>query len=623
MSLTTDCGCDENLEAELQAKQDAGEELTADEREFMQQGKDALPTFGPTDYQAFGPLSSYDGTHCAFCFWVGILSSLFVGAALAAAGHLAGLPGGVVPGVGLGVVLVVAVLYFGHLPVVGPNVGPVVERALATVGIYPTAKAKQRYMSEDTTAETENESDDNSGIFGRALNTIQQANTPGSSDTEPETNGHDKNINVDAIREEEQAKVKARQKEQEAQSLKEEKESWKEEAQQKEERIKELKQQNQEVREQYRLIADPDHATDKIDAYPVIIWSEDGTSALGLYYYTGTVELDANKMDQEYQDGVYAIVVPPAEIGQLGNLPDTIVTQSTVEQFEDYLYPDPRKVTVPPQHVDPGKPAANISYEYQEVEDGRMRVPLQHESAPTIFFNSAKGIREERNNNHNFNREDGGEPMYIGRYTIDGKLLPAWWDPNGFESRNELRESVRSLETEIESLRSYNGYLENEQEALQEKLQSRREDYEELLERLNDRRDDLGRALDMADEVSHDLQLTERQLEQARKEKRDLEELAEGAAQSRDQERRQRLLEENDTTMAAIEAQADVNDRLIRFLNVAETANYGDYDYDAIRAGTADTEPNEILDEVLGAKSQVNDLLVKAAESAVKDGVEA
>lgn len=632
MGLGAGCkGCGESLQAEVEAKQESGEDLTEEEERILQADdpNDVVPTvFG---IPAYGRLSSYDGVHCGFCEKVGYgLSVLFTGGFYVGVDSYTSWASSTVATSAFLVLAIqlLMVALFGRYLLIGPVVGPIVEQVAAEYfGIYLTEKAKREYPSTDGKQPTATD--------GGA--DVLTSNTSTTDDPTPDFDSTSDSVDLpesalDSVRDKARKKIQEYQRKTEAlqeqlseersekieykndlqeknqklQSLQQEKQQTKQEAQKKEEKL-------DKARDRINKLSDFGH-TRSGDRIPVVYHHSKG-GKVGQLWLVKTVEIHLER-DDYYGTAEFAFCTEKAE-EQLpselqGNVPDTM-NENQMKQWSDYIYPDPERVSNPAKFVHMGKKGyPDVDLESQPME----------EYPEVLFHENLARVREIRKEIDQPDVENGvTQSVLTLAYDEQDQFVAPPYDARGFGSVQEYREKARQRYRKMQRLQNKLDHKQEHIEDLQHELKLLKDEVDMKESFLDDARRQQREATQAAMTAEHTQESERRNTEVLKRQKQTYKNVADRSMKAAQTERERRLEEraEGHGVVNDYEEMKDEQQMLLDFVSAISTLgwqpdHHDGWDYDRVHDERDFAEMREIVNEY---REENNDKLAKKIEGQV------
>lgn len=617
MNLPGCKGCGENVEAEIEAKEESGGQLTQHEQRIKEEGAAAVPF-------AYGPLSSYNGTFCGFCLRVGVLL-VFVVTGLTAFFGRERLATEIVAGVeGWSLLLLFSVLqlglvlWLGRYPILGAVFGPIVERIAASLGWYITAKAERDYAGEsDEEIPVAAQDVDMDEVEWEELDVGEQIPQGTSVDLEVPDNlaGRDEVINrlrdqIETVKERaEYWKTKAsarkemlnersaelQKRDDELQKKQKSLKQLKNEKNQKEQRLEKKEERVQTLETKLDQLSDFQLATaDQQKETRIPIWvphAEKGGSKVGPYWLVQTVQVQYNRKDWS-GSGWHALVVDDKSDPLPGSVPNKI-TSDEVSRWEEHLLPRPDEVTNPAEYEHMDSPAYDHVNLNQRPLDEYPRV---------LFHESLSQTREALNEIEESISGVVNSVSLTLAYDTNGNYVPPSYDPRGFESRTEWENLARKRNRLIQSLTAEKRNLTNTIDDLRHALQTTQQELQAESISAEQARKHADEALSSLREKNRNLKETRQALETAEDHAKFHWNNWEQANKALKDEREDRLKEKRAQT-DTVKQYESLHDRdelarkLFNAIEVVWPGRNGDrpYDYDAIREGESDHSREDVI----------------------------
>ena len=520
--------CDQAIIAELSEadRSSLGEEATA-----VLDGEINPPT-------NVGPLSHWDGPYCSFCHRVGQLIAIGIGVMISFIAYSSGFHYRIaaVLGIMAWFTQMIVVGMKGHYPVLGPIFGPIAERILATFRIYPTAKAKQKYGSDDDHEFSETQ-----------LAEVSDSDLPDNVNGNPGTPDlPDERVvqlkrqigKYEGLLEQERAaKTEILTELDEVESERESLQQTKQQIEQQKEQIREEYQEVKKHHEKFWV----GRSREGREQLPTLIWNGEGAS-VGPKYYVKTVEIKLQR-DDVYGTFPFAFLVDdPSDANDLGQIPENIL-DGEVEQYQKYgdFYPDPETVTNPPQFEHPGQSGYPQTTPNADVDE-----------YPRVLFHEDKGVVRKARKEKNEVTDNPQQSVLHLAYTENGDYVPPKFDPRGFENYNEERNKVQKLRRTVSTWKHRKKKKDDKIEELEHHLDLANDRVEDLQHELEQNREQVRSAHQIAHKQTQELATQKRALADTHRERMELEDDLERQRDRAHKERR-RAIEGNGSAEAVLE----------------------------------------------------------------------
>lgn len=601
--------CGESVQAEAQAKQDRGEELTEDEQRVLdaEDPNEVLPKkFG---IPVYGRLSSYDGQFCPFCEKVGFLLAIGLTAVLANFVFQSEFTGNTfwIATLLIGAAQLGMVLYTGRYLIVGAIAGPIVERVFAAGGIYLTEKAKQEYKTENSQPELVDEND-----------------LPEGSQVDVGDDGSvDVHLPGDPTDREEELARKYEQQKQLTRKERAKKSEFKAEVQEKD---KELNQVQQKIQKKDKKIQETEKEVAEIETIAETLFGSSGllngniTPCMGfdendnpvikgLVVTTVWHEVNLDHYSGRYPNALIVDTLDEARDFQsfkgkvdIGQKIEGMELYNRIAKYGRWAI-NIEKVDNPPKYMSPEHP------DYPQTSS---KSPIQDrgEYPEVLFWNGESGVNQAQQE-PDFHSERGKKPVRILAYNDPNhkkdegqqtqNYKPPGFDPRGSERVSELDDENRKLDRLLRTRRSQlkklsKDYrdLNHEKEILEDKLQHQ----EDLTNRT---RKDEREAQKRSQLLTEEVQNTKRGLDRLDSELDEVEDLYEEADEKRKQHRRDRI-DESDSFHEEVESAKSQRSRVEKVTDAFETiratgytGNGKDIDLAAVADGESEYSREDVV----------------------------
>lgn len=475
--------CPVHLKNQVLEEQEQGRELTEAERQLVEADDDEIQAVVPNNY---GPLSNWDGTYCKFCHSVGQAGAIVVGL-LTGLFFLylidVGQPAALGLGAGIWVLLAYTVGKKGYFPILGPKLGPIVERLFAAFGVYLTATARREHQETATAGGTTlSHSSDDLSIEDIEIDDTTPLPEDYLQSKNHETEELKRQLQEKQERVEKWKKLaeKRREKKQEKDSeiiaLRDEKETLHEQKQQIEKAKKESIEERKELENAISLGSssgmtrgpgDPDPG----DALPVMVPHGSGDSHVGPFWMLKTID---------YKHPKFGVSVPIPfgvwDLSDLGDIPKNVsdvLDQDELHQLEEFLILDPDDLDQP-------------------IEVRSTSHPKYEEGDVALFHGDIGGAKDIQEDGHSPDTDWSWSILTLGLDT-NGNPIPTKADTRGFEDRNEMRNTVQKVRQQFRQMKHVAERREERIEDLQHELQLAEEERKEAkvqLEHLREQHQD-------------------------------------------------------------------------------------------------------------------------------------
>ncbi|QCC60251.1 hypothetical protein NP511_18005 [Natrinema thermotolerans] len=588
MDIDIDCdGCDENTEAELEAKQERGEELTEEEQAIVD-GEEEVPTFN-------GPLSPANVEYCDFCHTVGQSLAIAFGAIGGGATFLStNIQTGIGAGLAIWLLLALVVGYVGNFPILGPVFGPIVERIAASQGVYLTEKAKRKYRRETATD------------GGTAVDTSSDEIEDVDLDDEDVALEYDETeVNTDAQlqqleKEKERWKKLAEKRGDEKADLKSKVETTQQNLEQLEGKkedleddLKKAKKRNEKLegrlnREVHNGVlggSDEYMAFHPLHSENLKYADDTGGAFVGPVFVKKTVEVYIERFNQTVE---LAYIVTDEDDLTKG-APDYIGSEDLPEH-NDHLFPKPETLDSPITHKHPGKAG-------YDPDNPNHRV---------LYWNNLGTVNETRKALLGDDSVDYYRSPVGIAWDNEGNYCPPPYDPRGFENIQELRSRKDKIERLLRQTRSQlnnekdrNGALQQNITVLENELDSVRTELEHAREREMEAIE-ASKTQEHANRVISDAkQQSDRELERREEEKQQLK-------KDRDYHRKEKYDETDNIQTERAEAEERVAAKQTQveavgyLLRVGYQPPEADIDYDRLSDDSYEYDHGDVIQMALG-----------------------
>lgn len=512
--------CKKHLWNQVKEKEDQEglESLTETERKIATADESELDEVVPENY---GPASDYDGDYCKFCYWVGRLGAAVTGAAIALVlfwfvsrhsglvneQQLYASGGALVLGFLAWVYLDRKVKVKGYFPVLGPRLGPIVERLFAAIGIHVTATARRKYAQEQPVSDGGVDVIDGEDYDLKTNPDVDEHELPDNYfDAQEQAfrqklqRLRDKKESLEeSLRNERGEKIELKN---ELEETQQEINTVKQAKKKKEEEISNYKEKMEELDTKIQHLSDWGHAAGDSDRQrnriPVTRHGNGATVGIGKWLVK-VVEVRLDDRMDFHEPAKFAFCVDSPGEDIPSHIPEVITDW---KRYEDYLYPHPDNVKNPAKFVHPGE----AGYPNVDLTDR----PI-NEYPEVLFHSDLSKVRAERQRMEE--EREVGSLENVGAklaYDKDGNYVPPSFDIRGFESLQEQRNLAQKRYRHIRMLESQ---LEQKEECVEDLRHA-----VTVLENQLDLKDGfLQDARDQARGATEAAMLTEQQTEQARR----------------------------------------------------------------------------------------------------------
>lgn len=590
-------GCKVHVQNEIKEKADRGEELSDEEQSILNADSEELDQLVPS---AYGPLSGANIAHCPFCHRVGQVGAFTIGAIIGSVLYLQAGGIKIEPTVGFGIglavwlVLAAVVGYKGYFPVLGPLIGPRVERLLAGIGKYPTATARREYR--DSEAATDGGTAVENGANVIVGEDAQEVHLPDDYFEVQEDRAREKFRHLkrkleaaqESLSEERAEKFELKEElENNRQELKKTKQVEQQAQQQLQDHEEELQTANQKVQQ----LSDFGHNRDAQNRLPIMVW--DNGVPVGPKWFVKIVQV---KLDIEGYHGTYKFAFVVND--QAAELPDHIpstIQESELGRYEDHLLPHPEKVRNPPEYEHMGEPG------YPHVD--RTDAPVE-EYPRVLFWEDLGEVRDARQRIDETTKENEIQHAFLTlAYDTRGRYVPPPFDARGFEPRSELRDKARKRFQQIRELNMFLESKDNVIDDLQHQLTVLEERFKMQEGRIRDSQEQAKSLSEAAFKMTRQSEQDRKKIEHLNNEAETSKLIADRATEQVRNERKKRMDDaaEDSRLLSNYNAAHNREQVMSRVFNAIWGSGWNHptdpYDYEAIKEGKSDTPIAEVVRE--------------------------